>query len=288
MSAAGVLTICGDARATLTGYASRCISEGKTYSLAQEHEAALGLHIGAYTQARGTCVDQASSRACQDSLFASVNRGLLITPVTRIARGPVYAMARKHFNYGMSGGKNDGLVGAHWAEIAATVGIYPRRKVAGVDLATDEEKHATEWANYGIPPQLKTCGIKVRAHRPRTVDDLADCIFAGYFAAQCSTYYFDGKLSTGFAKRLSLNGGGHCEEVCGAYADTTGKVQFVRQQSWGDKAPAPGNWSIYPADSPSITLRPGSYPVHREDMAKMLEHGEVWAFQFTQGFEGVN
>ena len=287
MCAAGVLTICGDAESTLTGYAKRRISDGMTYSLAQVHETKLGMSQPSFHQSRGTCVDQAGVRTTQDCLYAAISRGLLVTTPTRIARGPVYAMARRRFKYGQSMGKNDGLAGAHWAEIAATVGVYPRRKLGQLDLAKDEEKHAVDWANAGWPAGLDKLGIKIKAHRPRTIDDLEDCIFAGYFAFQCSASYFEGRAANGFATRRSLNGGGHCEENCGVYVDKRGNIQHVRQQSWGDAAPAPQPWSIQPADSPVIQLRLGSYPVHRDDMSKLMEQGETWCVQMVQGFDGV-
>ena len=287
LCASGLLQLCGSGN-PMDGYARKQIGKGLTYCLAQEAEAALGMSQPANNQSRGTCVDQGCTRAVQDSLYHLIHLGSLVTAPIRVARGPVYAFARRQWRYGASyGNGNDGLAVCHWAEAAASlIGVYPRRAIGKIDLAKNEEQHAIDWANSGFPSSLAKAGVKVRAHRPKTCEELADCIWAGCFGGQGSGKFFDGSDDDGFAVMQSLKGGGHCEEACGAYVDDGGEIQFVRQQSWGDSKPSPQPFMIEPADHPSIKLRPGSYPVRNDDMAEMLDRGEVWCFQPLTGFEG--
>lgn len=285
MQAAGVMNVCG-AGSSIDGYAARRIREGFTHVLGQEAEKTLGMSQPAFRQTRGTCVDQGGVRALQDALYFAIAQGTLVTTPIRVARGPVYAMVRRKWGYKVARSQDDdGINGAQWAEIAATVGVYALRDIGKLLLSKNEEQHAIEWGNNGVPPGLEKLGVRVRAHRPRSNQELADCLWAGYFAAQCSGSYFEGRGGNGMAVRRSLNGQGHCEEVAGAFVSPSGKTHFVRQQSWGDQAPQPQPFQITPADSPEITLRGGSYPVHSEDMAALLAQGEVWAFQWVKGFD---
>lgn len=270
----------------LRGHWKRLTGTGTTHVLAQEFELqALKRNLPAEAQRRGTCVSRGTFRACQDSYFYDLATTSTVGKPVQLCFEPIYGGSRVNIGRGQLG-TGDGSVGAWAAEFVSKFGLIERAIYGNLDMRQPREELAVLWGNpgQGCPDQLLRLGRShtVRCHRVMNVDELADCISAGYFAAYCSNILWGSRDRDGMARPDSS--GGHCEEIAGVFLTPSGRTAFVRQQSWGELPSGPDQLAT---KSGRIKLRQGSYGAHAEDMQRGLDHGgECWCFKVRAGWRG--
>lgn len=268
-----------DSQPGLQGHWNRLVAEGVCHVLAQTYERiACKQNLPAELQRRGTCVSRGTFRACQDSYYYELATVAMVGKPARLAFEPIYGGSRVNIGRGRLG-TGDGSVGAWAAEFVSSYGLIERGIHGPIDLTQPREDLAVLWGNpaQGCPVALLNLGRQhtVRCHRVLTVDELADCIAAGYFAAYCSNIIWGDRDRNGMSRPSSS--GGHCEEIAGVFLTPSGRTAFVRQQSWGE---LPNGPDVLATKSGPITLRQGSYGATADDMQRGLDNGgECWAFQ---------
>jgi len=270
----------------LKGHWGRLTGAGTTHVLAQTFEAqVLKRNLPAEAQRRGTCVARGTFRACQDAYYYDLATHATVGKPVQLCFEPIYGGSRVNIGRGQLG-TNDGAAGAWAAEFVSTFGLLERAIYANLDLRQPREELAVLWGNpgQGCPDNLLRLGRShtVRAHRVMNVDELADCIAAGYFAAYCSQMLWGARDRDGMARPESP--GGHCEEIAGVFLTPSGRTAFVKQQSWGDLPNGPDQLAT---KSGPLKLRQGSYGAHADDVQRGLDHGgECWCFKVRTGWRG--
>lgn len=275
----------------LKGFANHQINRGIVCVLALETERkAFGQDLPVKGQKRGTCTEQSGTYALTASWNADVALDRVVGVPKRIPVGPGYAMTWRHSRgqYGRThaydcrcGRCPDGLVIAHFAEVACTIGVIAEGVYGGHDLTKDREDLSINWAVNGVPQAILDEAKKIQAasYRCRTIDDLADCIWARYFGHQGSAKRFDG--FDGHFARMGP-GGNHAESIMGSYLDEAGELAFVRRNShYG--APK-GPYSIRVLGGQVIPLPSGAYPVSGRDMKAVIADGETWVYRIKEGW----
>lgn len=275
----------------LKGFANQEINRGILCVLAFETERmAFGQDLPVKGQKRGTCTEQSGCYALTASWNAAVALDRVVGVPKRIPVGPGYAMTWRHSRgqYGRTHAYDcrcqrcpDGEAICHFAEVACTVGLVGAGVHGGYDLTKDREDYSINWSVGGVPQVILDEAAKVKAasYRSRTIDDLADCIWARHFGHQGSAKRFDG-FNGPFA-RMSA-GGLHAESIMGGYVDEAGEIAFVRRNShYG--APK-GPYSIKLRDGRVIPLPSGAYPVSGRDMRTVIADGETWNYQIKEGW----
>lgn len=274
----------GAARPELKGFWQQCVSRGITGIFLQDAERELfGENRPADFQQRGTCVSRGTYRACQDSwLYSLARKGTIGRPVL-IAYEPIYAGSRVNVGRGQLGGE-DGSVGAWAAQYVHDYGLLERAVYGSVDLSESREDLAVAWGapGRGVPGELLQASSPFRAisHKAENVEELADCIAAGYAVAFCSNTLWGDRDGSGMARPSGR--GGHCEEVCGVFLTADGDLGFVRQQSWGVRPRGPDVLSC--KGGAMKTLRQGAYGAYAADLQRALQQGEAWAFEIRTGW----
>lgn len=277
----------------LSGYAQQQIRAGVECVLAFDGEIqTFGEIRPVKGQLRGTCVEQSGTYALTASWSSELALDRVVGVPKIIPVGPLYAMVCRHSRgqYGKThrfgcncGGCPDGLVVAHYAETAATVGVVPEGTYGGITISGDNEENAIRWRNDGIPPEVLEAArqVQVSAFRPKTPEELADCHFAQYWGHQGCGYTFDG-LSGPFPEMRSLGGSGHAEANAGVYINEAGELSFVRRNSWFGRPKGP--YTIRTRSGRKIVLPPGAYPVSSRQMAKVMSDGETWVYRVKNGW----
>lgn len=275
---------------SIRGLWKKMQARGFTRVLAQDDELkVLGHHRDTNSQARGTCVWQGSSRACEDVHISAIADRRVPGRYALLSGEAGYAWCRLHFGWGAShqwgcrcGNCPDGLVGANYAEFAATMGLIERGVYAGVDLTTPREDLAINWGNKGgIPQQILDSGLKHKfsAHKAANLDEYADGMANKNWGANCLSVICSGGIVDADGYCTPDGRGGHCTENCGITLDPVGEDAFQFQQSW------PLGAVKYPAEvktkSGIINPRPGSYFIRRSVLEKYLRESELWLFDVS-------
>lgn len=275
-----------DARPELRGF-----GEGKSVLL-QEAEAKLfGHNLPSFNQSRGTCTEQGSTRALQDSLYYSLAFGDRVGSAVELAGESLYGIARVTIGKGQFGraspwGTNprqvrgDGCAGCMVAQAAHDFGLLKRGVYDSIDLSKPREDLAIQWGNVGTPQSLMAESASYKAaacFRATSLDDLRDGLAAGYAAAICGQLCAQGQRdSDGMAPLQAC--GGHCMETCGVFIDIHGDLIFVVQNSWGANGPQGGR-TFKLQDGREVQPREGCCGVRPEQMQRGYFAGngcEVW------------
>lgn len=250
-----------------------------------------GKHLDPFSQRRGTCVARGTTGAIEDSLFWSVNNGLIISEPHRIAWEPTYIHGR------VVSAKNrwrggDGMAGANGAQSVHDVGVL--RVGAAPELVGDEQ-WACDLANgKGLPDRITALmgRHRIRTFKADDISDLPRAIANGCGVAICMQKMVDnpngGNNRDADGMCRPKWSGGHCTRLRGVYKDHRDRLCFVHGQSWGKNIP--GGPNMIKTNEGRIKLPPGCCGVFADDIEPLIFQrgaaGEAWAFQFRddEGF----
>jgi hypothetical protein len=289
MVSKGMKVSFNDARPTLKGRWRTLVQRGVFALLAQDDELKVrGNWRDTNIQFRGTCVEQGSSRGCEDVHTSRLADREIAGKYTLLAGEPAYGYMRnarwsRTHPWGCTCGNcPDGMMGADFAEFAAIHGLIERKVYQDIDLTKPREDLAITWNNTGVPKHIVEAGATHQfiAHQCVSLDDYADAMASKCWGAICLPMIFSGsrKDKNGFCE--PDGNGGHCTEVCGVAIAPTGETVFIIQQSW------PLSAVRYPQQITLSTgpkkLRPGSYAVRQSVLEGIISQYrnqvELWSY----------
>lgn len=278
---AGRPVVLGDSRPDLKGYFRRLVAQGVKGVFLQQDESSVlgGRHLDAYQQRRGICVELGTGRALQDTWFNSLARKGMVGKSVLLATEPIYGGGRVQIGRGgLRGG--DGLY-VHWAaEYLRQYGICERAVYGSYDLSRANEPLSVDWGDRGLPREvLDACAPHpVVPYRAMSVEDIADCISAGFGVSGGTNTIWSGTRDRNGMCRPESSGG-HCQEL-NAWFLLNGELCLGHQQSWTNAVPGGPNVTRY--DGGEITWRPGAYGIYGDDYAHALTEGEAFSLEIKQ------
>lgn len=239
-----------------------------------------GKFLPPWLQKIGTCVGMAFGRAMQDSIFNAICSDQFGYPV-EVAWEPTYSIARTAKDIGNKRMGNDpsGNYPSWFARAFRFYGVAVRKMYGTIDLRTQREGLAAQWATSSTPVQIVEENRNWPAAAcfwPQSVDEVLGAIRAGYGVGRATNRCTNPKRQkNGYSGLIPSKG--HAQGWRAVIVDKHGEPFVGEGTSWPLSQAPHGEYEIEDISGRPIELPDGVGLLNVDDIKYCLKNGEVVA-----------